>query len=432
MNVMKRMIKSALFVGASVLIMACTDEATPDTPQATASVDLSAQGTANCYLVTAAGSYSFDATVIGNGAAGIIDPERFHITHPAIAPVSAGLVWQDAYADGRGMVTSVALNDDRTEVVFEVPAPFRPGNALIAVYDAGGTVLWSWHIWMPDADVEAEARTSATGYRVMNRNLGAQTAEAADPRSYGMLYQWGRKDPFPAAASLTGTTATLGAPLYDAQGAPVPIGSSSRADVANNTLVYALQHPTTCLSNNAQYASSRDWLKAGEGSDALWGNPQGAERDAGNQYPYKGTKSCYDPCPAGWRVPPADVFRNATPSGGYAWEVADFNVADANGDGLTDLNDYRYGWVLRLDEAATSYFPAAARFDGSYAMLMGSMSGLWGSYWGNAPSLTLTGGAFAVLSFQVKTITGADEVTLSPAGSASRADAFSVRCIQEN
>lgn len=401
-------------------------------------VDLSRNGTSNCYIVPQAGRYAFDATVVGNGAGGIIDPDRFHTGHPSIAPVSAKLLWQDYYAGvGGGLITSVALSAAGDRVEFSVAAPFIPGNALIAVYDGDDRILWSWHIWMPS--VAVTSFVSATGYEVCNLNLGALTDDAANPKSYGMLYQWGRKDPFPAAATLSGNTATVGAPLYDDAGRNVSISHSSWTDLTDNNLTYAVRNPTVCLSNYAQFSTaSRDWLRAELRSDALWGNPQGGRKDSSNQYVHKGVKSCYDPCPPGWRVPPADVFRTFTPSGGYEQadgnDVVPFDVVDVSGDGALSLADYHYGWLFYLAKATNtfSYFPAAARYDGQYAMLMGSMSGLWGSYWGNAPYESATEGmGFSVLSFQVQAYAGAKDISASPTAGGARADAYSVRCIKE-
>ncbi|MDR1681657.1 MAG: hypothetical protein LBS12_07750 [Prevotellaceae bacterium] len=413
------------------------DPNNPNNPDATTR-NLSASGTANCYIVTGAGRYSFDATVIGNGAAGIIDPAAFHAASAAIAPVSARLLWQDYYESGTGLISSIELDGGR--VLFTVAPPFVSGNAVIAVYDADNTILWSWHIWMPEGDVAS--LPAETGYEVMDRNLGALTGALTDAPTgaptYGMLYQWGRKDPFPAAATLLGNTATLGAPLYDAEGQPVVISNSSWSDITHNTLLYAIRNPTVCLSNYAQYGTSRDWLQAGRGSDALWGNPEGYVKDAAGDYINKGVKSCYDPCPPGWRVPPAGVFRTFTPSGGYEWgdanDIVSFNIVDITGDGLLSLADYNYGWQLYLnsDPIVTSHFPAAARFDGSYAMLMGSMSGLWGSYWGNSPypSDNTAGLGFAVLAFQTHNSSGSKSISASPAAGGARADAYSIRCIK--
>ena len=106
-------------------------------------------------------------------------------------------------------------------------------------------------------------------------------------------------------------------------------------------------------------------------------------------------------------------------------------MADINHDGSIDINDYIFGWHFNVSSNTPLYFPAATRYDGSYAMLMGSMSGYWGNYWSNAPSSSMKGGAFCNLSFQTKDMSGGDVTTVSPSGSSSRADAFSIRCIRD-
>ena len=54
--------------------------------------------------------------------------------------------------------------------------------------------------------------------------------------TYGLLYQWGRKDPFPASPTDYGDTQTVGAPLYDIEGKKVAITNSSWTDLNSNTL----------------------------------------------------------------------------------------------------------------------------------------------------------------------------------------------------
>ena len=375
--------------------------------------DLAANGQANCYIVTSPGTYTFHADNQFNLADGLPVP-------PAISPASAGLVWQTV----KGAVSKVGFSAETRMVEFEVAQ--AKGNAVIAVYDADGTVAWSWHIWMPQEEIASVKASS--GYDVMNMNLGAMNNTPGDAASYGTLYQWGRKDPFPASETLTGTTATVSAPMYDIAGNSVSISNSSWSSIADNTIEYSISHPTVCLSCWAQYNTTHDWLAAGSGNDALWGNPKGHERDSDtNTYPNKGAKTCYDPCPAGWRVPPTDAFRHFTSSGGYVWTFDGLNVDDINRDGVIDANDWTYGWHFMINDDTPMYFPAAARFDGQYAMLMGSMAGIWGNYWGNAP---YEGGTFNGAGFCVLNFSGSDYTASATAGG-SRADAYSVRCVRE-
>ncbi|MDR2293375.1 MAG: fibrobacter succinogenes major paralogous domain-containing protein [Prevotellaceae bacterium] len=431
---MKKILNYLMFF-ASITFSACDDDKTiydPVIPDPEIIItDLSENGTANCYVVTKPGIYSFSANVIGNGDTGIIDFVAFHTNESYILPASVKVVWQDYYDSGAGLIDSIALNTAKNKVIFKTSETFIPGNALIAACDNNGNILWSWHIWLPA--VEITSINSATGYEVMNVNLGALTDEAGNPESYGMLYQWGRKDPFPASATLTGTTTTMSAPLYDMQGNTVTIQNSSWTDLNDNNIAYSIRNPAVCISNNAQYSTSRDWIKANRSTDALWGNPDGNQKDSDGNYINKGKKSCYDPCPVGWRVPPADVFRNfITPNPlNMAFAVSDFNIIDIDNNGILDINDYNYGWVFKLDENASSYFPAAARFDGQYAMLMGSVSGVWGSYWSNTPYGSTNGTSVVPLSFQTNNYNGTPGIATMILFNGSRADAYSVRCVKE-
>ena len=382
-------------------------------------IDLSADEMANCYIVQSPGKYKFLADNQFNLGDGLPTP-------PAINPQNAALVWQT----NKNAIVSVELitENDKPYVVFEVTE--AEGNALIAVQNAAGQTQWSWHIWMPSQEIVA--LSTSTGYEIMNMNLGALSNTPGDPNAFGMLYQWGRKDPFPAAATITGNTSTLSAPMFDINGKEVTLAYSDWNSIDNNTIEYAIANPTTCLSNYAQYFTCRDWLKEANADNSLWGNPQGDLKDEENNYVNKGAKTCYDPSPAGWRVAPADVFSDFSSTGGYAWDFADFNIKDVNGDHALDLEDYNYGWHFYINDSDALYFPAASRFDGSYAMLMGSMTGLWGNYWSNSPYSLMNGGAIAALAFQVKDMNGNEMVTLSPAAAGSKADAYSIRCIRDS
>ena len=398
---------------AACLLASCNGRG-PRTP-GDGTVDLSGSGTAcsNCYLIGNEGRYSFDATVMGNGKAveGLDAPS-------ALDPAGARLVWQTS----KGMIEDVRFEDGN--ISFE--ATGANGNALIAALDADGNIIWSWHIWFPEQ--QPSTMTTKTGYELMDMNLGAMKPEFDsddDVKPYGLLYQWGRKDPFTNAPTRTGDTQTVGATVYDADGNEVVFGSSSMTSTEQNTIAFSIANPTVCISNMAQYYTSKDWLEASQGNDALWGNPDGRERDENLEYVNKGFKSLYDPCPAGWRVPPVDVFETFTASGQVSFVHEDFDVVDINGDGLINADDFSNGWMFNMEDGSM-FFPAAARFDGSYAMLMGSVCGMWGSYWSNAPGTAdygYGGMGFCALSFQSTMVT--------PNASASRADAYSVRCVRE-
>lgn len=399
--------------------------------------NLSEGGSSNSYLLSHYGTYTFDATVRGNGKTveGLSDPKP-------LSPTSAKLVWQTS----KTMVKSVSY--DSGKIAFEINDV--PGNALIAAVDKTGKILWSWHVWYPGTAPE-ELLTSE-GSVMMDRNLGALTTDHTTPESFGLLYQWGRKDPFPGSPIMGGGTIyTKSIPVYDIDGKEVKIEPSSMMNTSDNTLAYSIANPTVCLSNNAQYSSCRDWLVAGSGNGSFWGNPKGFERVEG-EYVNKGSKTYYDPCPKGWRVPHASVFKVMSSLSGMIWATgttdgvltwtslfaaAEFYGVDINNDGLVNLNDYTAGWHIYVnkEKGIHSYFPATTRFDGQYAMFMGSMVGLWANYWYNSPSDGEENSLAMAMSYGIKDYGVTDEkysITFSDSSNASRADAFAVRCIKED
>lgn len=197
--------KQLLLLMCSVALMFATgcknDETNPTPPPATTGSDLSAAGCANSYLVHGAGAYSFDATVMGNG----VSTEPFAATK--LSPSSAALLWQDAPA----LLSDVRLEEGRVHFT----AGEGQGNALIAVRDADGRILWSWRIWVTDYDPSSQA-PKLNGLSWMTRNLGALSDDYDETGSAkGFVYQWGRKDPFPSGAGWNDLNDIT---VYDASG----------------------------------------------------------------------------------------------------------------------------------------------------------------------------------------------------------------------
>lgn len=194
-------------------------------PEDALTVNLSANGTANTYIVSyPATTYTFDATVKGNGVErsftwsetddGTEITRGYTSADLEIAPASVGLVWYNTPKTADGYVNvspvtleSVSYNPETGMASFTTPAGFVVGNVLLAAYDAEGTVLWSWNIWAAGEgyDADAASRPVANGYVMMDRNLGAAAGPEVrgtsdEAKAMGNYYQWGRKDPFPAGA----------------------------------------------------------------------------------------------------------------------------------------------------------------------------------------------------------------------------------------
>ncbi len=217
--------------------------------------NLSASGTANCYIVNSAGTYFFKA-VRGNSSTSVgsvASAEVIWETQNTTSSVSAGSVIKS--------VTTTA-----NYIAFSTADSFTEGNALIAAKDDGGNILYSWHIWCTDTPEDVTVESNSVSSTFMDRNLGAISAAKGDGwATYGLYYQWGRKDPFYHPA-YTGSTS---------------IAYSYDTTDENCTSSYADAHPTTALYSS----TSTDWL-----------NPTDYTR-----WRYD-TKTEYDPCPRGYRV----------------------------------------------------------------------------------------------------------------------------------
>ena len=218
---------------------------------------------ANCYIVTKAGKYTFKAVKgnssesVGNVASAEVLWESFG-THKT--PEVGDLVRDVSYKDG--------------EITFR--ATDEKGNAVIAAKDADGNILWSWHIWLTDQPVEHVYKNNAG--TMMDRNLGATSVTSGDVRTIGLLYQWGRKDPFLGAVSFN---------FYTPAKSTITWPSAVEKSSSTGNIAYAIAHPTTFIFIE-DIRESCDWTDME--TESRWTT---SDR----------TKSIYDPCPAGWRVP---------------------------------------------------------------------------------------------------------------------------------
>ena len=372
------------------------------------------ENTANCYVVSAPGYYSFPM-VYGNAirkskpnpdaytyfprANNILSPFINHlgqgITDPYIIfnhviPDHAELLWEDAL----DLVTDIQYNpgDNGGNISFKVDkTTIRQGNAVICIKDEQDQILWSWHIWVTDMNIGTTIplKNSSMINECMKYPLGYCEANsitypsrscrvrfvAGDKKeemivnqnekvvSYNdniVFYQWGRKDPFiPSDGSANNKI------WYDQNNNP---------NISSPVVRYYESKETwymDCISYpNVMYTLKNKELYRKN----LWNNMY--QKDL---VYYSVLKTIYDPCPVGFTIPGSSVFQSLTKTGNA--EYADTDNINGIWDG--NLN----AWKMNLNEDAINFlylytFGYRKNIDGNFSDV-----GKLGFYWLSDPSI---------------------------------------------
>lgn len=299
----------------------------------------------------------------------------------------AEVLWQD---NGAAMVdiTNGTVRT-RTDCIKLRPTGVA-GNCIIGLRrSTDKAIVWSWHLWITDyepttgyaGDLEVGEVHQYAGWMadnrkfIMDRNLGAAAGEFGTT-SWGLLYQWGRKDPF-AGASRT---------WY------VPDGSggfrtATEADVAKTAAGAGVNNIFGGVGNVTAFyvnGTGGDWTAR---NDQLWQD---------------GAKSLFDPCPVGWRVPRSAVWQQVAAANAL-WETT--HGAGNNGVRL---------WKIVL--AGPAWYPAQGYRDAATGVVTAAstQSAVWSSTL-NGTSATAWG------------ISG----TFQAPGAKARANGYPVRCVTE-
>ena len=348
------------------------------------------ENTANCYVVSAPGYYSFplvygnalknrstneSAYKTGNTGSNILSHFINHagnaITDPYIrnnadcTPAKAELVWQDA----PNLVTDIKYNNTGNgNISFTVDKnTIRQGNAIIAIKDAGDNVLWSWHIWVTDEDINnAIEITNFQGkkYKLMSVNLGwcdgsttnyaersckvkftaggesqtitvKQASNSITTDGNHPYYQWGRKDPFLPSDGLSNTNKTW----YDKDG-----NAHTKSPKTENFSTGA-----TCIMN---YILKPDVMQNQSVGDNTYANLWSADNNVYTANDENVIKTIYDPSPVGYKLPASNAFTGFTTTG-----TSSGNGYKVNGTWDSSLK----GWNFYTDSSKnkTIFFPAS-------------------------------------------------------------------------
>ena len=315
------------------------------------------RSTANCYIVSAGGTYKFPM-VYGNAIKNGVDnteaynPSNIVGSSTAINPfwgatkitgskITGATKAEVLWSSTPGIVTDVAINGDYVE--FKVnKANMKEASVVIGIKNSDpevaygvGNVLWSWHIWITSKDVV----DTDNGY-FMREPLGFRHT-----KWQGTSYQQDRKVRLTFTQTRTGKTAQVeftqkaasmereGEAMYYQQGRKDPLyptspmvlqspGSDPDARRRGFTLINSVKYASVMarprkLWSDPTTKGNWDWMTISIG-DIGNGEPYYSESvvanttyfnlwDANNGqgHGYTGTfvKTVYDPSPVGFRVP---------------------------------------------------------------------------------------------------------------------------------
>ena len=286
-------------------------------------IDLSAKETANSYIVSAAGYYSIDATVAGNGKAARLSSAFAPYAYPAYDASTrtvSGLTGNSVAVilNQNNCVSNVKYKDGK--ILFK--ATGAEGNAKVTLTN-NGIGVWTWHIWCTDAPAALAYYIEEADliYHIMDRNMGAisdGTDNATCEEVSGLYYQYGNP---------------LGYTYEDFynqghQGYEVNLGAAG-------TMQYALalnpNKPTLNIANDySWFFIYYDGVSEKSTYAPLWGG--GSDIDSSLKYGDEVVKTIYDPCPAGYKILGWDTFEELSGSKSYSGNANGLFIPAEDGD----------------------------------------------------------------------------------------------------
>lgn len=410
-----------------------------------------AQTTANCYIVNAPGTYLFpliygNAVKDGawntsaykyNGSNAFYDYKGEPITSPLVSSSGtlgdAVLVWADAFY----MFKDIKIDKDKQNIIFTVADEFmQQANAIIAVRDTEGKIMWSWHIWVSELDFSKtyslyDYNSGTMYYEMMpaslgwiegkrvwydERNLAFEFTQTGTGKSKTMsvkqegaeyqytdggslYYQWGRKDPIIGLKNRALHGAADYRPHEVVEDKYRYHYEAKRVDIAT-----AIQNPNVYYVNAG--GIPYNWLSSPVSN--LW---DGNSSDLSSS---TSVKTIYDPSPRGFKVPPPQAFSVFV--GGNTSAATDETTL--NGSQLA--NGYEYEVYTKPNKAGekVKFIATGQRVDRS---ALGEVGGLWAmqgvyfwtSYGGRSESVSY--------SMCIRIETGSTAVTQRFAGAPSMA-----------
>ena len=276
--------------------------------------------TANCYTVTEAETYTFPLaygaavkdgavnaaayTPLGGSYAspfvnylGVQISSPYIETDTGVTAEDACVVWQDT----EGMISDVQLKSGSPCRKLQFRYSGAAGNAVIAVRDEDGVIMWSWHIWgRPEGFSTVNMTYGGRTFAFLDCNMGFKGNGPTTSEGYALgtslYYDWGRKDPFPGTGAWNSTTRA------GTTGSYTPSCVVSYPAAANYATLIRTPHvnyliDSYLVSSKTGYAVN--WWNAAESASQNSSDPSLADFE----------KSVYDPCPIGFCVPQEYILK---------------------------------------------------------------------------------------------------------------------------
>lgn len=322
--------------------------------------------TANCYVISAPGTYAIplvygNAIKDGNDKSDVAytyhgNPHKDKKEKNAVLPAfvnadgkaitsayitdatGAEMLWQDRPKEGKNIVSNLQIKNNGTYpyLQFEVSkGTIQSGNALVAVKH-GEKILWSWHLWfVPEEEYGGTAHYNG-------RNI------AEYPLGY-TPYDFGPDDKSPRKAKLifrqdrTGVTSTFTVEqklvtehlfymTYYQHGRKDPFSgdvvqaqkSKIITDTESKPLAYGIQHPNTLINEYTSNWCNSTYFNLWSANYSILDKDQKFDDNV---------KTIYDPCPVGYKVPPVNTFIGMDKKGGgkyvedrYGWTFNNITI----------------------------------------------------------------------------------------------------------